>query len=110
MAYVSGSSVLSASSGPNFLTWAGGVVGASATANTFSNCEVYFPNYSSTTLPKSMSADVTSENNGATGAMWINSGANTTTAATTSLTLYCWQSFISYVAGTTFTLYGIKNS
>ena len=111
MAYVSGASVLSADASNDKHTWAGGVVGASATANTFSNCELYFPNYSSTTLAKSMSCDVTTENNGASvGAMWINSGLNTSTAAISSLTLYCWQSFINYVADTTFTLYGINNS
>ena len=111
MAYVSGSSILSANASNDKHTWAGGVVGSSATANTFSNCEIYWPNYSSTTLPKSMYSDVTTENNGTSvGAMWINSGVNTNTAAITSLTLYCWQSFINYVANTTFTLYGIKNS
>jgi len=110
MAYVSGSSVLSATSGPNFLTWAGGVVGTSANAAIFSNCEIYFPNYSNTTTAKSMSADVTSGGNTAAGAMWFNSGVNTNTAAISSLTLECWQSFIKFVAGTTFTLYGINKS
>ena len=111
MAYRSGSSITSANASNNFHTWAGGVVGANATANTFSNCELYFPNYSSTTLAKTMSADVTTENSAdAVGACWINSGLNTNTAAITSLTLNCWQSFINFVAGTTFTLYGIKNS
>jgi hypothetical protein len=111
MLYVNGSSSASAAAANDKHTWAGGVVGSSATANTFSNCELYFPNYSSTTLAKSMSCDVTTENNSASiGAMWINSGINTNTAAISSLTLYCWQSFINYVANTTFTLYGIKNS
>lgn len=111
MAYVSGSSVLSATASNPAHTWAGGVVGASATSNTFSNCELYFPNYSSTTLAKSMSCDVTTENNASSvGALWINSGLNTSTAAITSLTLNCWQSFINFVAGSTFYLYGIKNS
>ena len=104
------STTASAAASNTYHTWAGGVVGANATANTFSNCEIYFPNYSSTALAKSISVDTTSENNGATGAMWINSGVNTSTAAITSLTVYCWQSFINYVANTTFTLYGIKNS
>jgi hypothetical protein len=110
MAYVSGSSVLSANASNAFHTWAGGVVGTSANAAIFSNCEIYFPNYANTTTAKSMSADVTSGGNTAAGAMWINSGVNTNTAAISSLTLDCWQSFISFVAGTTFTLYGIKNS
>ena len=110
MIYTSGTSALSANSANAFHTWAGGVVGANGTSNTFSNCEVYFPNYSSTTVAKSMSSEVSSENNGSTGATWLNSGVNTSTAAISSLTLYCWQSFINFAAGTTFTLYGIKNS
>lgn len=111
MAYRSGNSIVSANSSNTFHTWAGGVVGASATANTFSNCELYFPNYSNSTTAKAMSADVTTENNAdAVGAYWLNSGINTNTAAITSLTLTCWQSFINFVAGSTFTLYGIKNS
>jgi len=111
MAYVSGGSVLSANASNDKHTWAGGVVGASATSNIFSNCELYFPNYSSTTIAKSMSCDVTTENNSSSvGAMWLNSGVNTNTAAISSLTLYCWQSFINFVSGTTFALYGIKNS
>lgn len=112
MAYASTGtpSILSANASNAAHTWAGGVVGANATASTFSNCEIYFPNYASTSAAKPMYADVTSENNGATGAMWINSGVNTNTAAITSLTLNCWQSFINFVAGSKFTLYGIKNS
>jgi hypothetical protein len=105
-----GTSALSASASNAFYTWAGAVVGGAGTANTFSNCLAYLPNYSSTTVAKSMSSDATAETNATASIIWLNAGINTTTAAITSLTFYCWQSFINFVPGTTFTLYGIKNS
>lgn len=106
-----GTSAQAASTNANpFYTWGGAVVGSGATANTFSNCSVYFPNYSSTTMHKSMSSESTAENNATAAILWLNAGINTTTAAISSLTFYCWQSFINFVPGTTFTLYGIKNS
>ena len=105
-----GSSALSATASNAFYTWGGAVVGSGATANTFSNCAVYLPNYSSTTLAKSISSDSTAENNATAAILWLNAGLNTTTAAITSITFYCWQSFIDFVPDTTFTLYGINNS
>ena len=105
-----GTSALSASASNAFYTWGGAVVGGASTSNTFSNCLVYLPNYSSTTIQKTISSDSTAETNAAASIIWINSGVNTTTAAITSLTFYAWQSFINFVPGTTFTLYGIKNS
>jgi hypothetical protein len=105
-----GTSAQSATASNAFYTWAGAVVGSSGTSDTFSNCMAYLPNYSSTTLTKSMLSDATAENNAAASILWMNAGLNTTTAAITSLTFYCWQSFINFVPGTTFTLYGIKNS
>lgn len=105
-----GTSTASASASNAFYTWAGAVVGSSGTSNTFSNCIGYLPNYSSSTISKSMYSDATAENNATASILWLNAGINTTTAAITSLTFYCWQSFINFVPGTTFTLYGIKNS
>lgn len=106
-----GTSALSAAPGTSsFYTWGGAVAGSGSTANTFSNCTVYIPNYSSTTRPKNMSNEATAENNATAAIIWGNGGINGATAAISSLTFYCWQSFINFVPGTTFTLYGIKNS
>jgi hypothetical protein len=105
-----GTSVASASASNAFFTLGGAVAGSASAANTFSNCVAYLPSYSSTTLAKSVSVDATAENNGTAAILWINSGLNTTTAAITSITFYCWQSFINFVPGSTFSLYGIKNS
>jgi len=79
-----------------------------ATANTFSNCEVYIPNYASANN-KSFSADTVSENNGTTAYATFNAGLWSTTAAITSITLQidAAQDFNQY---STATLYGIKNS
>jgi hypothetical protein len=81
---------------------------ATATANTFTNGEVYFPNYTLSNY-KSYSADSASENNSATntGAIY-ESGLWSNTAAITSITFT--PTSASFVAYSTFELYGIKNS
>jgi len=88
---------------------AGGVNGSTSTANTFSNFEMYVPNYLSSTN-KPMSAVTAPESNSATldnghnqnfASLWRN------TAAITDLTLTTNGSFVT---GSSFYLYGIKNS
>jgi hypothetical protein len=80
----------------------------SATANTFSNQSVYIPNYTSS-YNKSVSIDSTSENNATDtnvvllGGQWANS------AAITTITLSNYQGS-NLRSGSTFYLYGIKNS
>jgi hypothetical protein len=75
-----------------------------ATANTFSNCEIYVPNYNSANN-KSVQLETVVENNstttwllGMTAGLWSN------TAAITSVTLTSANLFVQYG---TFTLYGI---
>jgi hypothetical protein len=84
------------------------VNGNTTTANTFSNSEIYFPNYAGSTN-KSYSSDATAENN-ATGAyVALTAGLWSNTSAITSISL-------SPLVGTLFnqystaTLYGISNS
>ena len=78
-----------------------------STANSFSNCQVYIPNYASSNN-KSVSIDSVVENNAATGldaltaALWSNS------AAITSITLT--PGTANFRQYSTATLYGIKNS
>jgi hypothetical protein len=90
----------------------GWINGATSTASSFSNVELYFPNYTSTTKPKEFSVDSVEENN-TTGTNTIYMGLFTTLwnpgtqAAITSLTL---TPVVNYVQHTTATLYGIKNS
>jgi hypothetical protein len=61
--------------------------GASATLNTFSNCQIFFPNYSSSSA-KSYSLDIVSENNATTGYQVIATGLWSGTAAISSISLY----------------------
>lgn len=92
-------------------TWSLAINGSASTANTFSNGEIYIPNYSSTTLNKTWSTTAVTENNATTAATWMVGGINTsTTAAISSITFYAWQTFINFVSGSTFYLYGIKKS
>ena len=99
-----------ANSSQGIATWALVMNGSISTSNTFSNGELYIPNYSSTTLSKSWSTTAVTENNATAAGAWMVAGANTSTAAISSLTFYAWQSFINFVPGSTFYLYGIKKN
>jgi len=97
------------SSGNPFYTWGGGMSAGGATTNAFGNSEMYFINYTNSTAKTALTSSVTE--NAAAGAFNnVVAHTNTTTAPITSITLYAWQSFINFVAGSTFYLYGIKNS
>jgi hypothetical protein len=81
---------------------------STTTANTFSNDEIYIPSYTST-QNKQISTSSNEENNlstpwyvAATAGLWRN------TAAITSITLG--NLGVNFVSGSSFYLYGIKNS
>jgi len=81
--------------------------GASATANTFGNVEVYIPNYISSNN-KSVSSDSVGENNATTAYSRLVAGIYTVTSAITSVTFTSNSgSFNQY---STFYLYGISSS
>ena len=85
------------------------IVSAAATANTFSNGEMYVTNYASANN-KSISIDSVDESNTASGVYaFLIAGLWSNSAAITSLTLtpFGGNSFVQY---STATLYGIKNS
>jgi hypothetical protein len=100
--YGNGSGQGSASSPSDYL---GDIVGASATSNTFSNNQIYIPNYAGTTN-KSFSSDSVTENN-ATGAnQVINAGLWAQTTAINAVSIVSTSgTFVQY---STATLYGIK--
>ena len=87
---------------------AGMAVGASATANTFSNNSLYIPNYSATAA-KSLSVDSVGENNATAATQSVFAGGLTATAAVTSLTITV-QPSGAFVAGTTASLYTISTT
>ena len=77
------------------------------TASTFSNMEIYFPNYSGSAA-KSYSVDMVGENNATTTIMGMIAGLDTTTAAISSIVLTPNSGNIAQFS--TAYLYGIKNS
>jgi len=80
----------------------------SQTASTFSNSDIYIPNYAGSNN-KSISADAVSENNATAAYALLTAGLWSNSAAITSLKIYSGsgQSFAQY---STAVLYGIKNS
>jgi hypothetical protein len=80
------------------------------TASTFSNCEIYIPNYTGSTA-KSVSAESVTENNATAALAVMVAGSWTGTAAITTIQLKPYTAgggnFAQY---STFYLYGIKNS
>jgi hypothetical protein len=83
---------------------------ANTTANTFSNAEIYFPNYTSTSTYKSFSSDFVTENNlgtansailGIYANLWSNTNAITSLTLTSNV-----SNFVQYSSAT---LYGISS-
>lgn len=108
--YASGSTVGSDVTDPTTFIVCGEVVGASSTASTFTNSEIYIPNYTSSNK-KSVSTDAALETNDAsnnrlsmTAALW------TGTSAITSIKLFDSNTAQAFVQYSSITLYGIKNT
>lgn len=99
----SGSGVSSGNSATGYI----GVcaTGNTATANTYGNTEVYIPNYASAN-PKSFSADAVMENNATGSYIVMTADLWNSTAAITSIEIIPLAG--SWMAGSTFTLYGIS--
>ncbi len=87
---------------------AAGAVGASATASTFSNVEVYIPNYTGSTN-KQFAIDAVSENNATDGRQGLTANLWSSTTPITSLTIVP-SSGPNFVQYTTATLYGVFNA
>jgi hypothetical protein len=86
---------------------------AANTANVFSSAEIYIPNYSNTSNYKSGIIDSVKEQNGTGGAFTYSSLEAVlwrSTAAITQLEIGTNITSPLYYGGSTFTLYGIKNS
>jgi hypothetical protein len=77
------------------------------TANSFSNIEIYIPNYTVTGASRPLSIDgVLAHNSTVNYTIAAAAGLSTSTAAVTSVTFQG----NGYIAGSSFHLYGIKNS
>lgn len=86
--------------------YVGEVPALTATASTFSNTEIYIPNYTGS-QQKSMSADSVSEQNGTTAYAYFSAGLCTKTAAINSVTVRGFEGTGNLVSGSTFSLYGL---
>jgi len=83
-----------------------GMPGASATSNTFSNDEIYLPSYT-VSANKPISQFVVQENNNTTAYIQAQAHLFHSTATVSSILLTAASNFVS---GSSFYLYGIKNS
>ena len=79
--------------------------GTSATSNTFATAEIYIPSYR-VSQHKQISMDSATENNATTAYRAVDAGLWRSTAAITSIEL----DGSNFVSGSSFYLYGIKNS
>ena len=101
-----GSAVASGS----FAQYAGNSVTTAQTSNTFSNDEIYIPNYAGSTN-KSYSVDAVVENNNTGAFATLIAGLWANTAAITSVKIEAANAGANYFqANTTFYLYGVKNA
>ena len=103
------------SSGSTVFAGGGGIdyfgvgAGDTATANTFGNSYIYFPNYANTTTFKTISADGVSENNATESTLQLAVGLWSSTSAITQINLKP-QTGPNWKQYSAATLYGIKNS
>jgi hypothetical protein len=101
-----GSAASSTSGSDNFI---GGAVISTQTANTFSNMEIYIPNYAGSTN-KSISADSVQENNATEAFAFMVASLRSNTDAINGITLYDFSSGTNFVQYSTAYLYGVKNA
>lgn len=88
----------------------GGEVPSGAAANTFSSAELLIPNYTASTS-KPISFFGANEDNATAANMGVTAGLTSISSAITSITLFGDGSgTTSFAAGSTFHLYGIRNS
>lgn len=83
--------------------------GTSATASTFGNTYVYFPNYANTTTNKSFSVDCVTENNATEAYAWLAAGLYSSTSAISRINIFPDTSNV-FAQHSTATLYGISKS
>lgn len=90
--------------------YSGDFIGSTATSNTFSNVEIYIPNYT-TSKYKVVSTDGVTENNATNAVRMLGAGLWASTAAITSLSMRLYSGVSgTIVEHSTAYLYGIKNS
>ena len=106
--YGTGSAVASSSGSAGSFLWGGETTGANATANTFGSTDIYIPNYAGSNN-KSLSADLTSENNATGVIQGLSAGLYSSTSAINRITLTPGSGY-SFQQYSTAYLYGVKNA
>ena len=86
----------------------GNMTASSSTSNTFSNIELYIPNYASTSQYKTISVDTVDENNATSAFMTLLASLWSSNSAITSLTFA--PEANNFDVGSSFYLYGVKNA
>jgi hypothetical protein len=76
-------------------------------ANYFGSLKMYFPDYTNTTMNKSVTVDMTADGNGTGGQMFLGAGTIVLTAAISSFSI---GNDANWAVNTTAYLYGIKNA
>jgi len=108
--YGDGSSAQSFSWGSSAQLATGMLNNANQTASTFTSCQFYIPNYTSTTNAKSVSSESAMENNATSAYVTMGAGLwNPSTQAAISTITISPESG-TFVQHSSFYLYGIKNS
>lgn len=102
-------STASSSTGTRTEALAGDISGSTGTANTFSNINIYIPNYGGS-KNKSYSVDSIQENNTTAANARLIAGLWSNTSAITSISLRYFGGGVNLAQYTSATLYGIKNS
>lgn len=92
---------------PFWFVGAGKVNGPLSTANTFNNGELYLPNYGGSQQKIGSTYAVMENNTTNDNYIYVDALKNTTTSAITSITI---DGAGNFAAGSSFYLYGIKNS
>ena len=101
-------SAASSSSGSGTLIYVPYTDSDANTASTYSNIEIYFPNYANTSYAKSISIDGVYEQNGTLAHAWFNAALYNQTTAITSIN--CIPFNANWKQYTTAYLYGVKNA
>lgn len=86
--------------------YVGNIDGDSATSNTFSNTEIYIPNYTSSNN-KSLTLDSVTENNATEAYTTFIAGLWSNTSAITTIDIIAFASHGLLMTNSTFTLYGV---
>ena len=106
-----GSAVSANANTPLTVGLVGEGVGDGATANTFSNADIYIPNYASNTLQKAYGSDMVGENNATEAYITLIPGNWGNTNPITKITIESGSAPTSQIMQySTFTLYGVFNA